>query len=553
MVSVVASMMLLLLAAATAAAGPATVVPITVDVHETIAVTPGTFLAHGWEPWTATQAFVHFDNPALVKTMSHLRGQTIRFGGISADWLDYVVSDQVTAPCTWGRPEGRPFTAGGQCPFSTGALDKLLDFVAEAGVELLFDLNELVGRNCTEAGKRGKGEWCGDAPSPWETKPVLALLQHLAARNESGQAVPIGFELGNVRSNTRPLLCPPPGRRLTETACLSVQELFAPQHLPRDVAVGDIQTLAGMMRQIWGERSPGPAPRFYASGTNDCNRLDSSETIGALLHLREGGADAGFSFHSYPGNLQQGWNKSDLTSFLLNTTWLRTEMLADGAACLPVLARLPFAVTEAQSMCGGSFAPGAPTTASFINGFFTIANLGQWARAGASLVARWGIPELLMLGGAGWDTSQISSDFFLYHIYSTTVGHGVLRVDGDEASDVLMYAHCASEHYGANGTVTVFAANPSPRAVSLKLSPSMPTTPRMEWVLTAPKGDLASMTPVLNGDEEKPLRVSADGSLPPMEGRFCSSGNTLTLPPRSQGFFVLLAAMADTACNDDSH
>lgn len=338
------------------------------------------------------------------------------------------------------------------------------------------------------------------------------------------------------------------------------QELFAPAHLPRDVAVGDIKTLAAMIRQVWGERSAVVAPRFYASGTNDCNRLGSSETIEALLQLRKSGADAGFSFHSYPGNLQDGWNKSDLASFLLNTTWLRTEVLADGAACLPVLAgtgtsrNLPFAITEAQSMCGGSFEPGAPTTASFINGFFTVANLGQWARAGASLVARWGIPELLNLGGAGagtreWDTSQIASDFFLYHIYSTTVGHGVLRVEGDESSDALVYAHCASERYGANGTVTVFAANPSPRVVTLKLSASLPVTPRMEWVLTAPGADLASMTPVLNGDKENPLRVAADGSLPPMDGRFCNSGSMLTLPPRSHGFFVLLAAMADTACN----
>jgi hypothetical protein len=312
-----------------------------------------------------------------------------------------------------------------------------------------------------------------------------------------------------------------------------------------------------MMRQVWGERKA--APRFYASGTNDCHRVGSNETIKALVQLRESGADAGFSFHSYPGNLQHGWNKSDLTSFLLNTTWLRTEVLADGAACLPVLAdqgtsQMPFAITEAQSMCGGSFAPGAPTTASFINGFFTIANLGQWARAGAALVARWGIPQLLNLGGAsaktsGWDPSQISSDFFLYHIYSTTVGSGVLRVDGDAGSDALVYAHCASERYGANGTVTVFAANPSSRVMNLKLSSSVPTTPRIEWVLTAPGADLAAMTPVLNGNDGKPLRVAADGSLPPMEGRFCNTGSMLTLPPRSQGFFVLLAAMADKACN----
>ena len=161
--------------------------------------------------------------------MGHLRGQTIRFGGISADWLDYVVSDTLTPPCKWARPEGGTFTVGGQCPFSTGTLDSLLDFVGSAGIELLFDLNELTGRNCSQQGHKAnsgftKPEWCGDVPAPWDTKPVLALLQHIAARNKTGRAVPIGFELGN--------------------------ELFAPQHLPRPVAVNDIDTLGGIMQQV---------------------------------------------------------------------------------------------------------------------------------------------------------------------------------------------------------------------------------------------------------------------------------------------------------------
>lgn len=162
----------------------------------------------------------------LIKTISHLRGHAIRFGGISADWLAYVASDTLTPPCKWARPEGGTFTAGGQCPFSTGALDSLLDFVGSAGIELLFDLNELVGRNCSQQGHKAtqKPEWCGDEPAPWDTKPVLALLQHIAARNKTGRPVPVGFELGN--------------------------ELFAPQHLPRSVAVNDIDTLGGVMQQV---------------------------------------------------------------------------------------------------------------------------------------------------------------------------------------------------------------------------------------------------------------------------------------------------------------
>jgi hypothetical protein len=111
-----------------------------------------------------------------------------------------------------------------------------------------------------------------------------------------------------------------------------------------------------------------------------------------------------------------------------------------------------------------------PSRHSFINGFFSIANLGQWARAGASLVARWGIPELLNLGSAKWDPSLISSDFFLYQVYQATVGRGVLSVGGDGASNAVVYAHCASERYKSNGSVTVFAANPSLVVVTLKVS-----------------------------------------------------------------------------------
>ena len=41
----------------------------------------------------ATQVFSLFDDPAVVTAFGHLRGQTVRFGGITADWLDYFVDD----------------------------------------------------------------------------------------------------------------------------------------------------------------------------------------------------------------------------------------------------------------------------------------------------------------------------------------------------------------------------------------------------------------------------------------------------------------------------
>ena len=41
-------------------------------------------------------------------------------------------------------------------------------------------------------------------------------------------------------------------------------------------------------------------PRLYATGTNDCQRRNNSDTMAALLPAKLG-MRSGFSWHSYPG------------------------------------------------------------------------------------------------------------------------------------------------------------------------------------------------------------------------------------------------------------
>ena len=88
--------------------------PVPITVGECVGTLAPSFVAHGWEPWTATQAFRLFDDPGVAKAFGHLRGQTVRFGGISADWLDYVKDPHVSAPCLWGKQGREPFTPGGR-------------------------------------------------------------------------------------------------------------------------------------------------------------------------------------------------------------------------------------------------------------------------------------------------------------------------------------------------------------------------------------------------------------------------------------------------------
>ena len=327
---------------------------------------PETFVAHGWEPVTATQAFEHFADPAFARAFGHLRGQTVRFGGISADFLAYFVDANVAPACRWS--DLVPFFAQ-DCDFPTGSFDHLLDFLLGAGVKLLFDLNQLSGRNCTQPGPKPwqPAQWCGDSPAPWDTAPVRALLTHVRSRGLEGL---VGFELGN--------------------------ELHKPPHISPETATKDIGTLALIFAEIWsGETEP---PVLYAHGTNDCPSRNSSDTMAALQAVS---SRSGFSAHSYPGggsgHAHMWWEKYDLTTYLLDVHWLREETLSEVANCLaawndgPRAAGVTMAITEGAATYGNGWAAGAPQTNAFIHGFFTIAQLGQFAREGISMVARWSV------------------------------------------------------------------------------------------------------------------------------------------------------------------
>ena len=62
---------------------------------------------------------------------------------------------------------------------------------------------------------------------------------------------------------------------------------------------------ADLLKSVWGGRSASSAadapdpPRLYATGTNDCQRRNNSDTMAALLPGKLG-MKGGFSWHSYP-------------------------------------------------------------------------------------------------------------------------------------------------------------------------------------------------------------------------------------------------------------
>lgn len=508
------------LAAVTASAAAASVAPAqtvaSITLGGVVAQHGAKFASLGWEAQVCLNEYLvpgALTDARFVRAASGLAPATVRIGGITGDWLRYVSSSPafpLPSPPTAGYWPSAPEN------FTYAQFDTMLGFFAATNLSLMFMLSELYGRNCS-APVPGCAScapnWCvGD----WDTSNVRAFVQHI---HDAGLFIPGGtgplasFELGN--------------------------ELVG--HLPADVNVADITQMAAILDAVWADTPDALRPSLYAPSTDACSpaQLEIMANITRLARVK------GFSYHAYPG--ESGLGPDALPSILLNSTWLRSEILrASGSyLCLdawnagPRAAGLELLVTESSS--SWNLPLPAPAQNSFLNGFFTIAELGQYAQTGVSLVARWAFAEPSPFGtliynatAAQWDAAH---DYFLLAAYKRVVGGAVLAASGDAATDALVYAYCGQAR---NGSVVITASNPGTADVGLAFA--VPAAPRLEYVFTAPGGNLSATTPILNGDAAAPLRLAADGSMPAMPAAYVAAGATVTVPARSQALFVLLDA-----------
>jgi hypothetical protein len=481
-------------------------VTVVVNVEKKMFTTPPTFLSHGWEPWTATGSFGYLTDPIFQRIASHLTG-SVRFGGITADFLDYVDDDsEELSSCKYS--EHSTFE-GYECPFTLKTFDALLDFLSGAGLKLLFDVNELTGRDCTLPGPKPwqPAQYCGENPASWNITKTTLILEHIRDLGRDNDLV--GFELGN--------------------------ELFQPPHLTKETAADDILTFSKLVADVWHPNSP---PAIFAPGTNNCKSSDHSFIFEAI-----DGNVQGFSFHNYPegDGMDDDGTPKDPAATVLNSTWLRYDAIETPQLCLDLWEGegykergVQIAITETSANI---------LTEEFGHGFFSLAVLGQLAEMGATMVSRWSFTSLIRLENInGERTYNVAADYFFNILFGMTMGTGVLEVSGDDNSDVLVYAHCSSDTQ-ASGGVTLMVANPTSDTISLKVN--LTTLPRIQYVLTPIEGNVSSPTSVLNGNTEEPLKLTSDGYLPPLDGAVCeekSCSEKLTLPPLSQSFFVLQVA-----------
>ena len=558
-----------LVVAAAAPEAPRASLTIAIDTSQIAAVSSPALVSQAWESWGALFQFAHLhSDPRLIAIASHLAPGVLRIGGITADWVRY--------PADGNSFGGSGGGTGGVWPatpmnLSAAGLASMAAFTSAANLSLLLDLNELYGRNCSlvrpdcpytppAPPPAWCTEWCGTPPThpDWDTSNLRALLAGLHANGTGGPgAPPFAYELGN--------------------------ELLG--HLGLQSNAADVARGHALLAEVWGDAAHRPA--LAAPATWSCQDADGS---GALMsNFSAAGSAEAFSFHMYPAGQQPSF--ASYAARVTDAAWLRGGLLEDPAtnasACLadwgagPRAAGLDLWVTEANSGSGG--AAQAPGPASFAGAFYTLAQYGLFARAGVPLVARFGLCcDAPGTGGlstvtydAATDAFAVVPDFWVMLLRKRTAGDAALAVSGDAApgSPAAVFASCAvvdgaaadlsqfapprvvgsdvlrPRLTGGNGSVAVTAVNTAANGTLLlaltdAAGAPLATTPRLEWVLTAPS--LAADAPVLNGNAGAPLRVGPDGALPPLPGRFVGAGgpSEIALPPLSQAFIVLLGAGA---------
>ena len=246
---------------------------LTVNLSTPIAVALPWLASHGWELGQAFNVInTTLASPISSKIASHLAPGVVRAGGISADWLAYVVDDGVRGGASGAggvaSGDGVAYWPNAPTNISLAKVRELIAWHDAAGLSLLFDLSELFGRNCntTKPGCPSCSGWCGSPPEypAWDTSNVRALLQALHDGGDVlGNSSLFAFELGNELAG----------------------------HLNPAENVADVKLLAGIIAEIWAGET---APSFWAPSTDHCYGDDYAQTWQILVNIS--GSVAGFTY-----------------------------------------------------------------------------------------------------------------------------------------------------------------------------------------------------------------------------------------------------------------
>lgn len=243
----------------------------------------------------------------------------------------------------------------------------------------------------------------------------------------------------------------------------------------------------------------------------------------------------------------------------------RMDYYLSSYAGLRVLAPgLPLYLEEFATQAGGGC---DGLSNRFVSVLWYVHTLGLAGKRGIARVTRqdlvgWsfssGVSRYTLLGPPGWVSTAADGlptphpDFFATALWRQLVGPAALSAEVAASPDVNatlgVHAWCAGADAGApDGAVVLTFIHTGTAPLPLALGEGLAATPRIEWVLTPPGGNLTADAVLLNGE---PLAVGPDGALPavPVPGAGVPAGGApIVLPPTSAGFLLLPNAGAQ-AC-----
>ncbi len=452
-------------------------------------------------PYGGNPSIPHMDfqQPLFKAAFDQMSPFIWRLGGSMQDDITYEEPDNPDVACP-------PITddPDAQWGFTGGCLTQkrwkeIATFAQDHKAKLVFGLNGLKGRTHVD-----EKQWTGN----WDPSNTRSLLTYT---KEAGLPV-YAWELGNELGGWNGI-----------QAQLTAQEVGQ-----------DFNTLKGMVTELWGE-APATRPLVVGPDTG----LDLP-WFNEFFAAAKGSVD-GVAIHMYA--LGAGVDPT-LPTKIMNPAHMETAVkTATDLAQLAKELREGGPTQLWMGEDGGAYNSGQNgTTNRFTAGFWSLNELGTFARAGFSVYCR----QTLLGGNYGLldkDTLQPNPDFFNYLLFKRLMGTAVLDINSS-ANDVTAYAHCtrAGAVPGQEpGAVTVllvnFNADNEAHVATLKVGDQdLLAAPRLDYTLTSGlPGALNGTFPNLNG---KPLKVSAKGvypALPPLEVK---SGEALVLPPTSYGFYV---------------
>lgn len=450
--------------------------------------------------------FLDLNKPLFKAAFDALSPFIWRLGGSLQDDITYEEpgNPAVTCPPITNDPDAQWGFTGG-C-LTRARWTEIASFARDHNAKLVFGLNGLHGRRHVK-----DREWTGS----WDPTNAKSLMSYT---KESG--LPIhAWELGNELGGWN-----------------GIQAQLGAQEVGRDFVA-----LRRIVTELWGsgEGSPlivGPDTGLDIPWFTEFLKAANGSLDAVAIHMYALGAGVDPTLAE---KIMDPAHMATASKTAQDLATLITDLAATSGKDVPQLW---------MGEDGGAYNSGRNgTTNRFTAGFWSLNELGIFARAGFSVYCR----QTLLGGNYGLldkDTLQPNPDFFNYLLFKRLMGPEVLDVQSSRR-EVTAYAHCTRRGIAGfpifeAGAVTVlilnfmsdFDAEIGTMTVTRDAQKDLLTGPRLEYTLTAgTPGELNSTFSNLNG---QPLRVSETGIFPAMLPLIIQREQTLTVPKQSYGFYV---------------